>query len=137
LEFRRVLFRSTLFVAVVITISAIVGKFLAFYFTQKIYGYSLVQRDVIFGLSYAQAAATLATVLVGYNIVMGYDVDGEPIRLLNESVLNGSIFMILVTCTLASFIAQRGATKLAIEEMENIGGGDDEENSEEKILIPI
>ena len=127
----------TLFVAVVITISAIVGKFLASYFTQKIYGYSLAQRDVIFGLSNAQAAATLATVLVGYNIVMGYDVDGEPIRLLNESVLNGSIFMILVTCTLASFIAQRGATKLAIEEMENIGGGDDEENSEEKILIPI
>lgn len=127
----------TLAVAVVITIAAILGKFLASFFTQKIYGYSIAQRDVIFGLSNAQAAATLATVLVGYNIIMGYDVDGEPIRLLNDSVLNGSIFMILVTCTLASFVAQRGATKLAVEEMENIEGESDGEASEEKILIPI
>ena len=66
-----------------------------------------------FGLSNAQAAATLAAVMVGYNVILGQTPEGEPIRLLNESVLNGTILMILVTCTMASFSAQRGAHNLA------------------------
>lgn len=60
------------------------------------------QRHLIFGLSNAQAAATLAAVLVGYNIILGTDAQGNPVRLLNESVLNGTILMILVTCTIAT-----------------------------------
>jgi len=34
---------------------------------------------------------------------------GEPIRLLNESVLSGSIIMILVTCTISSFIVEKAS----------------------------
>src|SRR5690606_12465702 len=98
--------------------------------------FSKAQRDVVYGLSSAQAAATLAAVLVGYNIILGENPDGEPIRLLDDSVLNGSILMILITCTVASFIAQRGATKLALEEIDEKS---EEENDEyaEKILIPV
>jgi len=127
---------NTLYVAVVMTSVALLAKFLAAFATQKLFSFSPAQRDVIFGLSNAQAAATLAAVLVGYNIILGETPDGEPIRLLNESVLNGSILMILVTCTVASFVAQRGATKIAMEEMD---GRTDEENPEdvEKILIPV
>jgi len=127
---------NTLFVAVVMTVVALVSKFLAAFFTQKIYRYSSAQRDVIFGLSNAQAAATLAAVLVGYNIILGETPEGEPIRLLNESVLNGSILMILVTCTIASFVAQRGATKIALEEMDERTDDENPENAE-KILIPV
>lgn len=75
--------------------------------TQKTFHLSTDQRSVIFGLSNAQAAATLAAVMVGYNVITGTDANGEPIRLLNESVLNGTILMILVTCTIASFAAQK------------------------------
>jgi Kef-type K+ transport system membrane component KefB/nucleotide-binding universal stress UspA family protein len=129
---------ETIIVAVTMTVVATVSKFLAATISQKTFKMSLAQRDIIFGLSNAQAAATLAAVLVGYNIILGEAPDGTPIRLLNEAVLNGTILMILVTCTIASFVAQRGATKIAIEEKQ--GGGDEPSDSEagkEKILIPI
>lgn len=127
---------NTLYVAVVMTAVALSSKYLAAFFTQKIYGFSSAQRDVIYGLSSAQAAATLAAVLVGYNIILGETPDGEPVRLLNDSVLNGSILMILVTCTIASFVAQRGATKIALEDMDEKAEGESEEYGE-KILIPV
>jgi Kef-type K+ transport system membrane component KefB len=127
---------NTLFVAGVMTAVALSAKYLAAYFTQKIYGFSTAQRDVIYGLSNAQAAATLAAVLVGYNIILGESPDGEPIRLLNDSVLNGSILMILITCTVASFVAHRGATKIALEDMDEKTDSESEEYGE-KILIPV
>jgi len=89
---------------------------------------------LIFGLSNAQAAATLAAVLVGYNIIIGETEAGEPIRLLNESILNGTILMILFTCTIASFVAQKGANNIALLENTEMA---DEKDSQEKILIPI
>jgi Kef-type K+ transport system membrane component KefB len=127
---------NTIIVAVTMTIVATGSKFLAAFFTQKTFRFSKAQRDVIFGLSNAQAAATLAAVLVGYRVIIGETGDGEPIRLLNESVLNGTILMILVTCTIASFVAQKGAAQLALEE-DNGEGDADELEDEEKILIPI
>lgn len=134
----RVFFNNieTIFVAGVMTVVATLAKFLAAWATQKTFKLSSAQRDVIFGLSNAQAAATLAAVLVGYNVILGEDANGEPIRLLNESILNGTILMILVTCTIASFVAQKGAAKLAIEDDESEDVSDDKD-AEEKILIPI
>ncbi|MBS9523156.1 cation:proton antiporter [Litoribacter ruber] len=129
---------ETIIVAVTMTVVATLSKYLAATLTQKTFKFSTAQRDIIFGLSNAQAAATLAAVLVGYEIKIGVAPDGTEIRLLNEAILNGTILMILVTCTIASFVAQRGATKIAIQE--NQGKKDEEEEDEEakeKILIPI
>lgn len=126
---------ETIVVAVVMTVVATVAKFLAAWFTQKTFNFSKAQRNVIFGLSNAQAAATLAAVLVGYRVILGETDDGQPIRLLSESVLNGTILMILVTCTMASLVAQKGAAQLVLED-ESSGEEEDYEN-EEKILIPI
>ncbi|HSJ66329.1 MAG TPA: cation:proton antiporter, partial [Anditalea sp.] len=129
---------QTIIVAVTMTVVATSSKFIAALITQKVFKFSSSQRDIIFGLSNAQAAATLAAVLVGYNLILGENIDGSPIRLLNESVLNGTILMILVTCTIASFVAQRGATRLALEETEGSGSQDEEDvEPKEKILIPI
>jgi Kef-type K+ transport system membrane component KefB len=127
---------ETIFVAAIMTIVATLSKFLAAWITQKTFRFSNAQRDVIFGLSNAQAAATLAAILVGYNVIIGETEAGVPIRLLGDSILNGTILMILVTCTLASFVAQRGAAKLVLEENEETEESEKEE-SEEKILIPV
>ena len=126
---------ETIKVAVFMTTIAMTTKYLAAYLTQKIFSYTIDERRLIFGLSNAQAAATLAAILVGYNIITGYAEDGSPIRLLNESVLNGTILMILVTCTIASFSAQKGAKNIALEEAATAGG--DIEDCEENILILI
>lgn len=133
----RAFFRDfdTVFVAAVMTSVAILAKYLAALFTQKSLKYSKDERKVIFGLSNAQAAATLAAVTVGYNIILGETPDGEPIRLLSESVLNGTIVMILVTCTIASFAAQRGARNISLSE--SISDSDRTDNSDGNILIPV
>ena len=196
---------DTLMVAGVMTACAIVGKYLPAWITQKIFGYTADERRLIFGLSNAQAAATLAAVLVGFNIIVGYNsvteykeihlknnkltvegntelvfqnlnrgdfpvvgsvalvnnapAEGEfklsdktqmhfkqgvladirtPNRLLNESVLNGTILMILITCTIASFVAQKGAYNLALSEQdEDVEDESAETESDEKILIPM
>lgn len=126
---------ETIKVAVTISVIATVSKFIPAWITQKSFGYSVDERRLIFGLSNAQAAATLAAVLVGYNIIIGQNDNGEPIRLLNESILNGTIIMILATCTVASFVTQRGAQNVARQESTEIDN--EEKERDERILIPI
>lgn len=129
---------ETIEVGLVMILVATGTKFIAAWLTQKTFHFSLDQRRVIFGLSNAQAAATLAAVMVGYNIVLGTDEAGQPIRLLNESVLNGTILMILVTCTIATFVAQKGAQNIALHEMKNEGTQKStKETVREHILIPV
>lgn len=126
---------ETIKVAAVMIIVATTSKFLAAWLTQKTYKFSVDERRLIFGLSNAQAAATLAAVLVGFNIIIGETETGEPIRLLNESILNGTILMILFTCTIASFVAQKGAKNIAL--LESTDAPTDDEENQERILIPI
>ena len=83
-------------VAVVMTVFATLSKWLAAWITQKIYHMQPNERSMMFGLSNAQAAATLAAVLIGHEIIME---NGE--RLLNDDVLNGTVVMILFTCVIS------------------------------------
>jgi len=126
---------ETIKVASVMIVVATSAKFIAAWLTQKTYNFTLDERRLIFGLSNAQAAATLAAVLVGYNIIIGESDAGEPIRLLSESILNGTILMILFTCTIASFVAQKGAKNIALSEASE--AEPDDQESQEKILIPL
>ncbi len=126
---------ETIKVGTIMVVVANVAKFLAAWLAQKTFGFSVDQRRIIFGLSNAQAAATLAAVLVGYNIIIGENPDGTPERLLSESVLNGTIVMILVTCTIATFQAQKGAKNLALKDASEDDMG--EQELQEKILIPV
>ena len=126
---------DTIKVGAVMIVVATVAKFVAAWLTQKTFRMSVDQRRVIFGLSNAQAAATLAAVMVGYNVILGETPTGEPIRLLNESVLNGTILMILVTCTMASFSAQKGAHNIAMNDVSEEKEGTGEH--QERILIPV
>lgn len=128
---------QTLKVGAFMTVTATGSKFLAAWLTRKTFRLTADEQKVIFGLSNAQAAATLAAILVGYNIILGYDELGMPLRLLNDQVLNGTILMILITCTLASFSAQKGAQNIALSE--SLSGDIDgtEVESDERILIPL
>lgn len=121
----RVLFKGTeaVIVAATMIIVALVGKWTPARLTQKIFGYTSAEGGIIFGLSNSQAAATLAAVLVGYNL-----------GILNENVLNGTILMILVTCLISSFATEKAGRELAIAESEK---RPDLSETPEKILVPI
>lgn len=73
--------------------------------------------------------------MVGYNVIVGQTPDGEPIRLLGESVLNGTILMILATCTISTFATQRGAHNIAIKGVRE--NDESTEHQDEHILIPV
>jgi Kef-type K+ transport system membrane component KefB len=122
-------------VAAVITVAATAAKYLSAWMTQKLFGFSRDQRRLIFGLISAHAAVALATVLIGYNTTIGYTISGAPIRLLDESVLNGTILFILVTCTLATVVGEKGAHNIALAEAADDAAEPKRFVAEERILI--
>lgn len=124
-------------VAAVMIVLVTVAKFIAAYLTQKSFRLSKDQRTLIFGLSSAHVAATLAAVMVGYNVITGYAETGEPVRLLNESVLNGTILMILFTCIVSTFATQVGAHNIAMKGDVSDAEDSDKERVAEHVLIPV
>src|SRR5690606_38116293 len=126
---------ETIAVAGVMMAASFAGKYLAAVAAQKTFRLSKEEGKLIFGLSSASAAATLAAVMVGYNIIISETEAGEPIRLLNEHVLNGSILLILVSCTISSFISMSSAEKIAQSENEDTVAGKSDEK--ESILLAL
>ena len=127
----RVIFGETSVIrtAAVMTATAVAGKWVASWITQKTYRMSGTERQLMFGLSNARAAATLAAVLVGYNIILP---DGS--RLLDENILNGTFLLILITCIISSVMTERAARRIALEEPSD---DRDDDSTDEKILIPV
>lgn len=132
-----VFFKSfeTIKVALIMLVASIGGKYISAVITQKTFKFTKEEGKLIFGLSSASAAATLATVMVGYNIILSESETGEPVRLLNEHVLNGSILLILISCTISSFISMSSAQKIAEIDNEDTVSGNNHE--EENILLAI
>lgn len=127
---------TTIYVAAIMTVVATISKYTAAWLTQQSFRFTKNERLLIFGMSNSQAAATLAAVLVGYEVIIGTTPDGEPIRLLNDSILNGTIVMILFTCIIASFATQKSSQNIAVEELSEDEIVDNED-IEDRILIPL
>lgn len=89
--------------ALMMTGTVVSTKWSAAWLSGRVLGYSRDEIRLLFGLTVNQAAATLAAVLVGYRI-----------GLLDESVLNGTILMILITCILGPSIAEAAARRLVM-----------------------
>jgi Kef-type K+ transport system membrane component KefB len=122
-------------VAGVMIVMAVITKYMAAWFTQKTFRLSADERQLIFGLSNARVGATLAVVLVGYNVILGETASGEPIRLLNEDVLNGTILMILITCIVSSFVVEKAARQIAL--LEGVKKPVPDGETGDKILISL
>ena len=94
---------GSLIVAAVMVATALTGKWIASFMVSKVYRMSPGERNLMFGLSTSQAAATLAAAIVG-----------NKIGLLNDDVLNGTILLILVTCIVSSIVADRASRGLIL-----------------------
>ena len=119
-------------VAIVMTVVATLSKKIAAVITQKTFGMRKSESSLIFGLSNAQAAATLAAVLIGHDIILP---NGE--RLLNDDVLNGTVVMILFTCIISSIITERAAKRIVAEEHSMEGEDGKGAKVNEKFMISI
>lgn len=121
---------ETLRVAAVMIVMALSSKWIASLVTQKLLGMRALERHMIFGLSTAQAGATLAAVLVGHSIFLP---NGQ--RLLNDDVLNGTVILILVTCVFSSFCTESASKRMALEKKSAMPK--EEVGDDEKIMISM
>ena len=123
---------NTLYVAGNMIVVALIGKWVAAWIAQKIYGMKGVERKMMFGLTTAHTAVALAVVTIGYNMIMP---DGS--RMMDETVLNGTVLMILVTCAIAPIATARAASKMRIDMLTDEGAEVGDSKRETKILIPV
>jgi len=117
---------EALIIAATLTIVAILGKWLAALATQLSFKYTVGQRNVIFGLSSAHAAATLAVIMVGYKS-----------GIIDENVLNGTILLILVTCIISTLATESASKKVVLDGNQDPSHVPTVSEQDEQILIPI
>lgn len=86
---------------------------------------------MMFGLTSAHAAGSIAIVMVGLRIEVS---NGR--YLVDADMLNGVVMMILFTCIISSLVTEYASRKIVLDD--NLIGDDDEKNAnDEKILIPL
>lgn len=100
---------NTLWVATVMLAVALASKWAAAYVTQKCYRMDKADRRMMFGLTTAHTAVALAVVTIGYNMVLP---DGS--RMMDETILNGTVLVILVTCAIAPIVTSSAASKIKL-----------------------
>jgi Kef-type K+ transport system membrane component KefB len=113
--------RQTIMVALGVTVVAYVSKLLASWFTARIFKYTKNEFWTVYGLSHAQAAVTIPTLIIGLNT-----------GLFDATLFNAAILMILLTSITSPLIVQHFAPGLQTSTS-------DEEPSPlfSRILVPI
>lgn len=121
---------DALYVAAVMSGVAMLSKWVAAYVTQITFKMRPIDRSILYQLSNAHTAVALAVVMIGFNM-----------NVFDESVLNGTVVMILVTCTVSSIGTFRAASRLkmmSLESSDDVIAGDVKEKSKGvNTLIPV
>ena len=112
---------QTIIVALGVTVVAYVSKLIAAWLTAKIYKYTKSEFWTVYGLSHAQAAVTIPTLVIGLET-----------GLFDTTLFNAAILMILLTSITSPLVVQRFApdlrSALADEEQLPLFG---------RILVPV
>ena len=102
--------------------AALFSKYLAARVTQLIYRYTRAEQLLLFGLSSSRAAATIAVVVVGYQI-----------GIFNEQIINVAVLLILFTCLVSTYFTDYAGRLVALQQKEH----DFQEQKPDHILVPI
>lgn len=114
---------SEITLVLVLIATAVLSKFIAAYISKVLFRLSVHESNLIFGLSVSRAASAIAIILIGYN--MG---------IVNESVLNSTVILILFTCIASSYITQYAGKKILLKENETISRNT---GIKHKFLVPV
>nr|RNJ64862.1 MAG: cation:proton antiporter [Leptolyngbya sp. IPPAS B-1204] len=119
----------SLLVSGVMVVVAIVAKWLPAVGTGKLFRFDHSSNMVVFGLSVAQAASTLAAITVAYKI-----------ELVDQLTVNGTIAMILVTCIASPWITQRWGQTLQpkpVDAKPALANSTSSTSPRYRILVPV
>lgn len=125
IDIRVVASLPTLKMAAIMLVVALATKWLAAWITAKIYHMDGSDRQVMFGLTTAHTAVALAVVSVGYNF-----------GLLDNSMLNGTVLMILITCAIAPLATSGAAGRIKLRMLED-SSGNETASSSINTLVPV
>ncbi len=117
---------KSLLVAGVMILAEVVSKFFAAWLPGKYFRFRFPSIMVMFGLSVAQAASTLAAITVAYEI-----------ELVDRLTVNGIIAMILVTCIASPWITQKWGKKVKPQEATTMEEQDPIQPLTKRVLVPV
>ena len=128
----RVLFEgwSTAFITFCLVFFGTVGKALAAYAIAFFHRLPKVHGHMMFGLTAAHAAGSIAIVMVGIRLKVA-----EGTYLLNDDMLNGVVMMILFTCIIGSMVTEKASRDIVLNDIPT--SANDCNGDDEKILIPV
>ncbi len=129
----RVLFTDTniLWVVLALVLIGTLGKGIAAYAASFIERLPLSSGHMIFGLTSAHAAGAIAMMLVGLDMTLS---DGSPV--INDTILNSVVAMILFTCIISSLITEQSALTITLRDRE-LAKDETPDQDDEKIIIPV
>lgn len=107
------------------------GKAIAAYITSYGLRIPVTHGHMMFGLTSAHAAGSIAIVMVGIKL----KVEGGGF-LMNDDMLNGVVMMILFTCVIGSLITEKASQDIVLKES-SLNGDNKEQGDDEKILMPV
>ncbi|MEB2314233.1 MAG: cation:proton antiporter [Sorangiineae bacterium] len=105
-----------------LTVSVVASKALAAKLVGRVFGFRPEEGWVMFGLSVSHAAATMAIVLVGYDL-----------GLFDQSIVNAVVVIILVTCVVGPAAVSRWGRVIALEDKHRAPAGP----APVRVLVPI
>ena len=114
---------ATIVIAIVMIATKLTSKWFASWLAQKNFGLQAAERQLMFGLTHATAAGTLAIVTIGYET-----------NIFNDEILNAAVLMILVLCTSASFVTEYASKKLSLQEQARL---ESDKTNNEWLLMTI
>lgn len=120
----------TLWVVAVIVVAGTAGKAAAAYASSWIFRMGVHSGHMMFGLTEAHAAGSIAMTMVGMGLCLP---DGTWVA--DADMLNGVVMMILFSCLISGMVVEGSARHILLHsepQAEGAAGGDDE-----KILIPL
>ena len=135
INIRLLLQPEVLIIVAVIAVVGTMGKALAAYISCVGFKMSWIEGHLMFGLTSAHAAGSIAMAMIGMSIAMpggGY--------LIDDGMMNGIVTMILLTCIISTISTENASKALVLREEESrLSNGErfSKGFDDEKILIPV
>lgn len=120
-----------LWAVLLITFFGTFGKAVAAYLSSLLFRLQQVDGHMMFGLTSAHAAGAIAMIMVGMRLEVA---PGQ--YLINDSMLNGVVMMILVTCIISTLTTEHAAQKITLAKRPPSHAHHQDED-DERILICV
>ena len=117
---------KSLLIAAVMIIAELISKFVAAWATGKWLGYKFPSVMVMFGLTIAQAASTLAAATVAYEI-----------ELIDRTTVNGIVALILFTCIASPLITEKWGKDINTANDSKVTLPDNACLLAQRVLVPV